>query len=91
MERGTERLFPWSPISWAVRRSSDGLWEIDGNVLPWFWYKSDKPGRGSIKLGEYMFYFAWLGGWPFRLPVLKLICWLSCGRYVLKNRDTEEK
>ena len=91
MKRGAERLFPWSPISWAVRRGSDGFWEIKGNILPWLWYKSDKPVRASINLGEYMFHFAWLGGWPFRMPVLRLICWLSRGKYELRNRNTGEK
>lgn len=65
MKRGTNKLLPmlWSPIGVGVRRSSDGLWERNGKLLPWLWinFRDDpRPGM-SIKLGEYMIYVYWFG------------------------------
>ena len=95
MKRGTERLFAWSPLSWAVRRSSDGLWQWDKNgpVLPWFAYKKDKPNKCALKFGEYMFFLWWNGRIPFsiRYSALWIVCKLSLGYYRLVDNGKEVK
>ena len=66
MNRGEERFFTrsWLPIGFGVRRSSDGLWERDGKLLPWLWVKGPEDGARvySLKLGEYMLSMAILTG-----------------------------
>lgn len=71
MKRGTEILCASNPIAFAMRRSSDGLWEDDGQILPWFWTKKDAPNKRSIKLGEYMYFFWWTGEMPFTFYRIK--------------------
>lgn len=93
MERGEEKLFAWRPLSWAVRRSSDGLWawEAGGPVLPCFSYKYDGDKKLSVLLGEYMFFFWWVGGIPYSLQYAAwwIICKLSFGRYKIVERKED--
>jgi hypothetical protein len=67
MRRGEETIVckPWLPFGWGIRRSSDGLWQEDGKILPWFWFKV-RPNTASIpgfcvKFGEYMISVGWVG------------------------------
>ena len=93
MKRGEGRIFAWNPLSWGVRRSSDGLWQWNKNqpILPWFAYKKgERPNTCSVKLGEYMFFLWWTGDFPLSLrnAALRLFCKLSFGRYkIVERRD----
>jgi uncharacterized oligopeptide transporter (OPT) family protein len=70
LKRGQE--IRWIPkyltIGIGVRRSSDGEWQIDGKVLPWFWLRKKhgytKNGRKTLGLyfivGERSYVFAWI-------------------------------
>jgi hypothetical protein len=93
MLRGEEKIFYWPLIAWAVHRSSDGLWAWNENepVLPWFAYKMNPSKILSVKLGEYMYFLMWSGFTPFKILAFRLICWLSRGKYVMRDRDTGER
>lgn len=50
------RLFNGGLIIGALR-SDDGLWEMDGRILPWLWFRRGVGDlRGiTIKIGGWMF------------------------------------
>lgn len=52
MRRGQEKMFIRYPFGLGIRRSSDGLWQEGGDVLPWFKF-TRKPDGFSLIVGEY--------------------------------------
>lgn len=52
MKRGAHKI--WTCRGWGlgIKRSSDGLWERDGKLLPWFFCRRMERGL-SVVVGEY--------------------------------------